>query len=167
MVAAVRRSPSESTQDIIEAMPRVCLSDLQGAMEWASDDMSDSEAYVCRQTGKLYWVSGEPGLLDNEEEIPSDIDDIEKYLPVPEKWDLDLGTRLVFDFAARHLDDQYEAVRSIFRRKGAYGRFREMLEQQGCLDAWYAFSEDRALGALEEWCESEGFAVDRQRRSVP
>jgi len=161
MAAAVRRSPPESTQDIIETMPRVCLSDLQGAMEWASDDMSDSESYVCRRTGKIYWVSGETGLLDNEEEIPSDIDDIEKYLPVPDKRDLDLGNRLVFDFAARHLDDQYEAVRSMFRRKGAYRRFRETLEQQGCLDAWYAFSEERTLSALEEWCESEGFSVEQ------
>lgn len=140
-------------------MPDVYLSDLQGAMEWASDDMSESEAYVCRQTGKIYWVSGEPGLLDFEEEIPGDIDDIEKYVPVPDKRDLDLGTRLVFDFAERRLDDQYEAVRSMFRRRGGYGRFREMLEQQGCLDAWYAFSEERTLCALEEWCKSEGFAV--------
>jgi hypothetical protein len=141
-------------------MPRVCLSDLQGAMEWASDDMSDSEAYVCRQTGKIYWVSGEPGLLDDEEEIPGDIDEIEKYLPVPGKRDLDLGNRLVFDFAARHFDEQYEAIRSIFRHKGAYRRFREILEEQGALDAWYAFSEERTLGALEEWCEIEGFSVE-------
>jgi len=142
-------------------MPRVCLSDLQGAMEWVSDDMSDSEAYVCRQTGRIYWVSGEPGLLDYEEEVPGDIDDIEKYLPVPDKRDLDLGARLAFDFAARHLDDQYEAVRSIFRHKGAYGRFKEMLEQQACLDAWYAFSEEKTLGALEEWCVSEGLTIER------
>ena len=89
------RSPLESIQAILEAMPRVCLSDLQAAMEWASDDMSDNEAYVCRETGKIYWVSEEPGLLDDEEETPGDIDNIEKYLPVPDKRDLDLGTRLV------------------------------------------------------------------------
>ena len=130
-------------------------------MEWVSDDISDSESYVCRRTGKIYWVSGEPGLLDDEEEIPVDFDDIEKYLPVPDKRDLDLGVRLVFDFAARHLDDQYEVVRSIFRHKGAYGRFKEMLEQQGCLEACYAFSEERTLGALEVWCVSEGFTVER------
>ena len=154
------QSPLESIQAILEAMPRVCLSDLQAAMEWASDDMSDNEAYVCRETGKIYWVSEEPGLLDDEEETPGDIDNIEKYLPVPDKRDLDLGTRLVFDFAARHLDDQYEKIRSIFRRRGAYGRFREMLEETNSLDAWYAFSEERTLVALTAWCESEGFDIE-------
>lgn len=130
-------------------------------MEWASDDISESEAYVCRQTGKIYWVSGEPGLLDVEEEIPGDIDNIEKYLPVPNRRELDLGNHLVFDFAARHLEAKYEAIRGIFRHKGAYRRFREILEEQGALDAWYAFSEKRTLRALEEWCETGGFSVER------
>lgn len=142
-------------------MPRVCISDLQGALEWVSDALSDSEAFVCRQTGKIYWVSDEPGLLDVEDEIPGDIYEIEKYAPVPDKGDLGLGSRLVFDFAARHLDEQYEMIRSMFRHKGAYGRFKELLEQQDSLGDWYAFSEERTLGALEEWCVTEGFTVER------
>jgi len=118
---------------------------------------------VCRQTGKIFWVSDEPGLLDVEDEIPGDTDDIEKYAPVPDKrdLDLDLGSSLVFDFAARYLDEQYEMIRSMFRHKGAYGRFKELLEQQDSLGDWYAFSEARTLRALEEWCETEGFTVER------
>jgi hypothetical protein len=130
-------------------------------MEWASDDMSDTESYICRRTGRIYWVSGEPGLLGDDEKIPGDIDDIEKYVPVPGKRSLDLGTRLVFDFAARHLDEQYDAIRGIFRHKGAYRRFREILEETDSVDAWHTFSQERTLRALEEWCESEGFVVER------
>ena len=157
----MRRSPSESSEDNIAPMPRVRLSDLKDALEWVSDTLSNSEAYVCRQTGKIFWVSDEQGLLDIEDEIPVDIHDAEKYAPVPDKRDLDLGNRLVFDFAARHLDEQYEIIRSMFRHKGAYGRFKELLEQQGSLGNWYAFSEKRTLGALDDWCETEGFAVER------
>lgn len=154
-------SPSESTEDTITLMPSVCVSDLQGALEWVSDALSDCEAYVCRQTGKVFWVSDEPGLLDVEYEVPGDIDDIEKYAPVPDKRDLDLGSTLVFDFAARYLDEQYEAIRSMFRHKGAYGRFKGLLEQRDSLGDWYAFSEERTLRALEEWCEAEGFTAER------
>jgi hypothetical protein len=142
-------------------MPTVSLSELQGALGWVSDDDWDSEAYVCRQTGKIYWTSEEPGVLDEEEEIPDDIDDIGKYVPVPDQHDLDLGTRLVFDFAAEHLAEQYGDVRNIFRSKGAYGRFKALLERQGALENWYAYSDERTLSALEVWCESERLAFER------
>ena len=36
------------------AMPSVDLTDLQGALELVSDRFTESEAYVCRQTGKIY-----------------------------------------------------------------------------------------------------------------
>ena len=142
-------------------MVRICIGDLQSALEWVSDALSDSEAYACHQTGKIFWVTDESGLLDIEDEIPGDIDNIEKYAPVPDKRDLGLDSRLVFDFAARYLDGQYEVIRNMFRRKGAYAQFKALLEQQDLLGDWYAFSEERTLGALKEWCEAEGFTVER------
>lgn len=142
-------------------MPTVSLSDLQGAVEWVSSDDWDSEAFVCRRTGRIYWVSGEPGILDEEDEIPNDIDDVRKYVPVPHQRDLNLDTKLVFDFAAEHLAEQYDDVRTIFRSKGAYGRFKALLEHQGALENWYAYSDERTLSALEEWCQSERLAFER------
>jgi len=54
------------------AMPTISLDQLQNAMEWASSDFLDNEAYICRQTGKIFWIAGDPGMID-EEEISEDI----------------------------------------------------------------------------------------------
>jgi len=80
---------------------------------------------------------------------------------VPKNHELDLGSKLAFDFAARYLADQYDEVRTLFRRKGAFGRFKVLLHEQNLLEEWYSFSEERTRKALENWCESEGLKVER------
>jgi hypothetical protein len=138
-------------------MPTVDLTELQGAVEWISGSIVDNEAYVCRQTGKIQWISGD---VDPEtEEQPEDIDDPDRYAVVPNKYELDIGVRLVFDFTNAHLIDHYHEVRSMFRRRGAYGRFKALLARHNMVERWFSFSEERTLDALEEWCESEGFTA--------
>lgn len=145
-------------------MQIVDLSELQGAVEWVSSSIVDNEAYVCRQTGKIYWISGD---ADPETEArPEDVDDPDKYAAVPNKYELDIGVLLVFDFTKAHLIDHYHEVRSIFRRRGAYGRFKALLARHNMVETWLSFSEERTLDALEEWCESEGFSVERPGRST-
>jgi len=146
---------------LFDIMPTVSLDELQGAVDWVSSNTLDDEAYVCRQTGKIYWISGEPGVLDEEDEIPDDVHDVEKYAPVPDRPDLDLGNRLVFRFAAQFLAEHFDEVRNTFRHKGAYGRFKEILHRQDSLEKWYAYSEEQTIKALEFWCESEGLGIER------
>ena len=68
----------------------VSFSDLQLAFEFVSSGgMGENEAYLDRQSGKIYWHSE---FGDNDEELPDDIDD-EKYIPIPNKKELDLGKR--------------------------------------------------------------------------
>ena len=141
-------------------MPTVSLNELQGAVDWVSDIYMDNEAFICRQTGKIYWVSGDSGWDDEEEELPKDIHDLEKYLPIPNRYELDIGNRLAFNFAARYLAEQYDDVRAMFRRKGAYGIFKELLAQKDLLDTWYAYSDEQTLIAIKEWCDSEGLAIE-------
>ena len=140
-------------------MPTVSLDQLQNAMEWASSDFLDNEAYICRQTGKIYWLAGDPGMIDEEEEIPEDIHNGDRYLPVPDKRDLDLGNQLAFDFATRYLAQYSDYVRDMFRRQGAYRRFKDFLERKDMLEKWYAYSDEQAAKALEEWCEAAGLSV--------
>ena len=140
-------------------MTTVSLDDLDSAMEWVSSDFMDNLAYVCRDSGKIYWISGEPGVLDEEEEIPDDIDDSDKYVLVTDKRDLDLGSHLVFDFTVRYLPQHYDEVRDMFRRKGAYGRFKGLLERQDKVQMWHTFNNERATKALEEWCKNEGLQL--------
>ncbi len=141
-------------------MPTVSLDELKNAMEWESSDFMDNEAYICRQTGQIYWVAGDPGVIDEEEEVPEDIHDADKYIPVPDKRYLDLGNQLAFDFTSQYLAERYDDVRGMFRRKGAYRRFKDVLERNGLLEEWYRYSDERAAKALAEWCESEGLSVE-------
>jgi len=99
----------------------VSFSDVQLAFEFVSSGgMGENEAYLDRQSGKIYWHSE---FGDNDEELPDDIDD-EKYISIPDKRELDLGKPLVLDFAREFLPDDYDEVRHIFSRRGAYRRIR-------------------------------------------
>ena len=60
----------------------VSFSDLQLAFEFVSNgSMGENEAYLERQSGKIYWHSE---FGENDEELPDDIDD-EKYISIPDK----------------------------------------------------------------------------------
>ena len=139
-------------------MPTVSSDQLEDAMEWASCDFLDNEAYICRQTGKIYWIAGDPGMID-EEEIPEDIHNSDRYLSVPTKRDLDLGNQLAFDFATRYMAQHYDDIRDMFRRQGAYRPFKDFLEQEDMLEKWYAYSDEQEAKALREWCETEGLSL--------
>ena len=127
----------------------VSFSDLQLAFEFVSrGGMGENEAYLDRQSGKIYWHSE---FDDNNEELPGDIDD-EKYIAIPDKRELDLRKPLVSDFARQFLPDDYDEVRYIFSRRGAYRRFKDLLVRRGAIDQWYDFSNKAEEAALREWC---------------
>jgi len=85
------------------------------------------QAFLCRQTGKIYHHSDDSDFAKLEEELPDDIEDSEKYIAIPDKRDLDLGKVLVLDFAREYLSDDYEEVERIFRKRGAYQKFKALL----------------------------------------
>jgi len=139
-------------------MATIDRNDLELALEWVSSDSFDNEAYASLKTGKIYWVADEEGLTE-EENVPDDLDDIDKYVPIPDKRDLDLGTALVYDFTRRYLPQHYDRVRGIFRRRGAYGRFKDLLESEDKLEDWYAYSYAEEKKALDNWCKEVGFEL--------
>jgi Uncharacterised protein family (UPF0158) len=131
----------------------VSFSDLQLAFEFVSSGgMGENEAYLDRQTGKIYWHSE---FGHNDEKLPDDIDD-EKYIAIPDRKELDLGKALVLDFAREFLPDNYDEVRQIFNRRGAYRRFKDLLVRRGTLERWYDFSNKAEEAALREWCAENG-----------
>ena len=131
----------------------VSFSDLQLAFEFVSSGgMGENEAYLDRRSGKIYWHSE---FGDNDEELPNDIDS-KKYISIPDKRELDLGTPLVLDFAREFLSDDYDEVRHIFSRRVAYRRYKELLVRRGVLERWYDFSNRSEETALREWCAENG-----------
>src|SRR5215831_10717673 len=125
----------------------VSFSDLQLAFECVSSgDMGETKAYLGRQSGKIYWHSE---FGEDDEELPADIDD-EKYISIPDKRELDLGKPLVLDFAREFLPDDYDEVRQIFSRRGAYRRYKDLLVRRGALERWFDFSSKFEETALQD-----------------
>jgi hypothetical protein len=141
----------------MKAIVPVSLPDLLDAFEWVSaSTILENLAYVSRSTGKTYITSRE---MDVGDELPDDIDDGREYLAVPHKNELNLGSHLAISFAENWLPESADAVHAFFRQRGAYGRFKELLERKGCLDAWYQYEAQAVEEALREWCRANDIAV--------
>ena len=136
---------------------RVKWHDLDSAYQYVSSGSYGNEAVLNRESGEFIWHS-EDG--DSLEEWPDDVDDEEKYLAVPHKRDLDLGTQLVLDFARDFLPDDFDEVDRIFSRRGAYSRFKGLLQRKGLLERWYEFENKATERALKEWCDDNGVAIE-------
>jgi len=136
----------------------VSFADLQLAFEFVSSGgMGENEAFLDKHSGKIYWhseVLGDGAL----EELPDDIDDA-KYIEIPHKNELDLGKPLVMGFVREFLPEDYEEVRRIFGRRGAYGRFKNLLARRGALDRWHDFSAKAEEAALRAWCEENSIEL--------
>jgi len=91
----------------------------------------EHQAYISIDTGTIYWISE---LNPLEEEIPEDLETSDRYIAIPHKNDLDLGSDLALRFAAAELPDRYNMVAQFFRHRGAYARFKELLASEGSLE---------------------------------
>jgi Uncharacterised protein family (UPF0158) len=137
----------------------VTYNDLSDAYEYVSSaPPSEMQAYLCRNTGKIYYVSDYEDSAELDE-VPDDIADSDQYISIPHKYDLDLGRDLIFSFVDQELPNQGRAVSDMFRRKGAYRRFKEMLQKHRMLDKWYAFEASAVEKALRDWCEDNDIQV--------
>jgi hypothetical protein len=127
------------------------FTEIRNAFEFVSSGSRDeNNAYVCKKTGVIYWTSR---TLDLEEEVPKDLETSLDYVEVPHKNELKLGQSLALTFIDQMLPDEYNFVASLFRKRGAYRRFKDMLQYQGLLEKWYAFEEQASDDALLAWCE--------------
>ena len=115
----------------------VSFRDLQEAFDFASAASGgEHQAFLCRQSGTITCHSE---LVDDLDPLPDDVDDPDKFLPIPDKTELDLGKPLALDFARQFLPGDVDEVRQFFSRRGAYARFKDLLARRGALDHWYAF----------------------------
>jgi hypothetical protein len=88
----------------------VSFDEISNAFDVA-DTGGEHEAFVCRQTGKVYCrfgstVAGEGDGINDD--IPDDIEDESKYIAIPDKKTLGLGKPLVLDFASEFMPDDFD-----------------------------------------------------------
>jgi len=125
----------------------------------SSGGFGEHEAFMCRQTGKIYWRTGDSDLDEVDEELPDDIEDGQKYIAIPNKHELDLGKPLVLRFADECLPDDFDQVRYMFSKKGAYQKFKSLLERRRVLERWYEFEAKETERALRRWCKDNSIAI--------
>jgi len=132
------------------------LAELIDAMDFLSVVAFDNKAFLHKATGKIYWQSEEDLGF---EALPEDIGD-ENYLEIPRNQDLDLGKPLVMEFVYEFLPDAAREVQAIFRKQGAYAKYKSLLNNHDLLDQWHQYQADAQERAIREWCEENGIELD-------
>ncbi len=143
----------------VETM-QVKYSDLRMAFDFASMDggMDIAAAYVRKETGKIYWKGD--AIDPEEEELPDDLEDSEKYLRVPDSNALGHGKPLALDFTREVLPDDYDEVRDFFRRRGAFRYFKALLDRRNAVERWHRYQEEAMESAIRDWCEENSIALE-------
>ncbi len=133
------------------------LRDIENAFRFVSSaPVDENQAILNVSTGEILCKSG---MLD-EEEFPEEVEASDNYVWIPHRDDLDLGAALVFEFVDERLPGEKKAVKRMFRRKGAYPEFLELLERTGTLDQWIAFEKEETKNALLDWCDENEIEVE-------
>ncbi|WP_158967901.1 UPF0158 family protein [Paraglaciecola sp. L3A3] len=133
----------------------VKLKDIEWAIEFVSSGLGDNEAYISLDTGEIYYIDDAM-----EEPIPDDLYTSNRYLMFPSKQELDLGKRLALSFIAEETPEKLELGYDIFSRRGAYAKFKTLLESTGKLESWYAYEEAALKRAAMQWCQDNDVEFD-------
>jgi|SRR5882672_8907825 len=133
--------------------------DILHAYEFVSSEAGLNQAFLCRRTGKVLWHSEFSDLDEFHDELPDDIEDDENYIAIPDKRKLGLGKPMALDFAREFLSNDFDEVRYMFSRRGAYKKFRALLIRRNVLERWYDFESKATERALREWCELNSIEI--------
>jgi hypothetical protein len=142
-------------------VPTVSFLDLNVALSWASaSPQSINSAYISKATGSIHFASDG---FDADEDRPEDVEDARLYWKVPSEKDLRLGRALINRFIDERLPEHWEAVQEIFRSRGAYARFEQLLRNEHQFEAWGKFEQAATESALLAWAEEQGILVTRDQ----
>ncbi len=142
-------------------MSAVKFTDLLDGFEFSSFTGSvENIAYISLDTGTVHLTSSEPEFeLESEIKLPADIHTSDRYVAIPGKNDLDLGRDLALSFVRQHLPDDYEIVFDHFRKRGAYARFKNLLDKRNAMERWYEYQNAETEIALRAWCKDNAIAL--------
>jgi hypothetical protein len=144
---------------------KIKYSDIEMAFEYVgSDQPCMNTAILDKSTGRIYLHSE---MYDNDEEIPEDLWESDSAIKIPHKNDLDLGNQLAFNFVGAVLPDEYQRVRDIFHRRGAYSRFKDFLHSKDMLQQWFDFQNEAQAEAIRDWCKENEIELDDQQDAPP
>jgi hypothetical protein len=141
----------------VPSKPSVTFDDLESALLWVSSGGPfENRALISKATGQVFYASS---THETEDELPEDIDDASLYWSVPHKNDLNLGRDLAFQFTAEYLPEKRSEVQDFFQRRGAYGRFRDLLERTERLEQWHQYEQVATRRVLLAWAAEVAMSV--------
>ncbi len=130
---------------------KVKYSDIEMAFSYVSSMYYGANEAFLLDSGEILWRSEYSCDTGEIEDVDTKLDN-SKWISIPHKNDLELGKNLVFEFVEKNLPDSYDRVRRIFSKRGAYGRYKDFLDDHEKLELWYEFENTRTESALREWC---------------
>jgi hypothetical protein len=135
------------------------FSEIEDAIMFVSaSPYGENSAILDRLAGKIYYQSNYADF-DESDELSEEDFDSNIHIKIPHKNDLGLGRALVFAFVGQVVPDAYEKVHHIFKKRGAYSRYKEWLDSQGLLQQWYEYENTKEQAALMKWCEENDIDV--------
>lgn len=133
--------------------------DIENAFDFVNSNLyGENEAIVIPSTGEIFCKSEDAGIDDITPEV-AHLEDAE-YIEIPNKKVLELGSNLVFEFVEKNIPDEYNRVRRLFSRRGAYGNYKDFLDEIGKLELWYEFENTRTEQAIREWCAANNIPLE-------
>ena len=106
-------------------------------------------------------ITGELEYFNREQENPNDldideIDEDENVVALPSKYSID-DYGIMKDFMFAQKDKKiHDAIYDSIHQKGAFRKFRQVVEQYGILQKWYEFKDKEYEDIVKEWCEKNG-----------
>ena len=106
-------------------------------------------------------ITGELEYFNSEQENPNDfdideIDEDENFVALPSKYSID-DYGIMKDFMFAQKDKKiHDAIYDAIHQKGAFRKFRQVVEQTGILQKWYEFRNKEYEDIVKEWCETNG-----------
>ena len=117
--------------------------------------MFGNQALLSKKTGEIFYISE----FGDSDELPEDMETSDDYIEIPHKNELNLGKQLVYQFVSDHLPEEADRVSHIFRRRGAYSKYKDLLDEKGLLDKWHKFEDSKQNEALRKWCSENNIEI--------
>lgn len=149
----------EVSDPVDSSRPTVNLELVLEAIELASNN---STAYYDLENHSLIWYMEDFGYGEDEDDetIEEMIEEGWKtrFFKLPEQFDINeyhIMEKFIYDeIPEGAVQEQFE---SAIRGRGAFRRFRDLLDRLGITQGWYDYLQNAQKKRAIEWCEENGF----------
>lgn len=136
---------------------KIRLSDLTEALEGQNDD---SFTVYDTETGETHFIWD--GMIDGEDATEEEIEEMkddDRYIGMPSQYDIheyEIMRSFIYTLPENRMQDRlFQAISG----RGAFRRFREVLEDYGEGDRWYHYRDASIEKIGREWAKGHGIEV--------